>query len=492
MTMRVRFAPSPTGYLHVGGARTALFNWLLARGQGGEFILRIEDTDRARSKPEHTEAILHGLDWLGLDWDGEPHFQSEGVERHRADALRLLDECKAYRDFADPSTAVGAASGAATDEEGRRRVRELAESVTPEESRVRADAGESFAIRFRVPAGETSWEDAVHGRRAVQNAAIPDLVVLRRDGTPTYNLAVVSDDADMGITHVIRGDDHLSNTPKQILLYQALGWPVPVFAHVPLILGPDGKRLSKRHGATAVGDYESRGILPDAMVNFLALLGWSPGDDTEVMDREELVARFSLGRVLKKSSVFDVKKLEWLNGQHLARTAADRLEPLVTAKLQLISGVSSDYLRGREVWYRSLIDLLRVRARTVDDIARQAVVYLTDDLEYDEPAVRKHWLKDPNTTVDRLEALRERLADVEWEKSALETAIRGMAEELEVGAGKVIHPLRVSLTGMAASPGIFDVLTLLGRDRALERMDRAIEGLKRGTFAGTQNERTRA
>jgi glutamyl-tRNA synthetase len=341
-----------------------------------------------------------------------------------------------------------------------------------------------------VPDGETSWDDAVHGRRSVQNRAIPDLVILRRDGTPTYNLAVVSDDAQMGITHVIRGDDHLSNTPKQILLYEALGHPVPTFGHVPLILGPDGRRLSKRHGATAVAEYEEQGILPEAMVNFLALLGWSPGDDTEVMDRDELVARFSLDRVLKKSSVFDVKKLEWLNGQHLARTSAERLQPLVTQRLHLISGVSSEYLRDHEVWYRNLIDLLRVRARTVDDIARQAKVYLTDELEYDESAVAKHWLRDPETTRNRLRTLRDRLAEVGWNKDALEHALRGYAEELGVGAGKVIHPLRVGLTGLAASPGIFDVLLLLGRDRALERIDRAIDVLSSGAFTAPQREDT--
>ncbi len=483
MTMRVRFAPSPTGYLHVGGARTALFNWLLARNEGGVFILRIEDTDQARSKPEHTEAILHGLGWLGLDWDEGPHFQSEGVERHRADAYRLLSEGKAYRDFSEPGQSAGGAAGAATDADGRRPVREAAEAIGAEASQARADAGEPYAIRFRVPDGETAWDDAVHDRRSVQNAAIPDLVILRRDGTPTYNLAVVSDDAEMKVTHVIRGDDHLSNTPKQILLYQALGYPVPTFGHVPLILGPDGKRLSKRHGATAVGEYENDGILPEAMDNFLALLGWSPGDDTEVMDMEELVARFSLDRVLKKSSVFDVKKLEWLNGQHLARIALDRLLPLVTREICLTSDVSSDYLRDREVWYKDLIDLLRVRARTVHDIARQALVYVNEGVTYDQGAVAKHWLKQPEATLERLELLRTRLQDVEWEPEALEGVVRGLAEEQEVGAGKVIHPLRVAVTGLGASPGIFDVLGLLGRERTLGRLDEAIEGLKNDRFS---------
>ena len=296
MNMRLRFAPSPTGYLHVGGARTAIFNWLVARKEGGVLVLRIEDTDRVRSSEEHTKVILDGLTWLGVDWDEGPFFQSEGIERHRADATRLLEEGKAYRDFTDM-----AAMRLEAKERGMhpsRVVREKMMDLGAEAAKQRAEAGEPFAIRLLVPDGETVFYDLVHGEMRFGNDDIDDLVILRSDGTPTYNLAVVSDDADMRITHVLRGDDHLSNAPKQVLLYRALGYPEPVFAHVPLILGSDGRKLSKRHGAMAVGDYADEGIVPEAMVNFLALLGWSPGDDRELMNREELLGAFGMERLL--------------------------------------------------------------------------------------------------------------------------------------------------------------------------------------------------
>ena len=470
--MRVRFAPSPTGYLHVGGARTALFNWLLARKAGGVVILRVEDTDRARSSEEATQAILEGLGWLGIDWDIGPLFQSEGVERHRADALRLLEEGKAYRDFADP-----AAIRAEAEERGvhpSRVAREKADLVAEDESAARAAAGEAFAVRFRVPAGETRFTDLVHGDMRFGNDDIDDLVILRSDGTPVYNLAVVSDDAHMRITHVIRGDDHLSNTPKQVLLYRALGLPEPAFAHVPLILGPDGKRLSKRHGATAVGEYESQGLLPEAMVNFLALLGWSPGDDREIMELDELVAAFSMERVLKKSAVFDSDKLMWLNGKRLAAKPAPELIDTVCARLEAVAGVDRVRLQDAE-WMSRLIDLIKSRARTIDDLADQAVPFAADELEYEDNAVAKHWDKDPAVALERLEGLARLWADVDWAEEKLEEGLRGMAESVGIGAGKLIHPLRVALTGRMSSPGIFEVLMLLGKDRSLGRIALGIE-----------------
>ncbi|MGE0443125.1 MAG: glutamate--tRNA ligase, partial [Gemmatimonadales bacterium] len=308
---RLRFAPSPTGYLHVGGARTALFNWLYARKTGGTFVLRIEDTDQARSTDEHTQVILDGLNWLGLDWDEGPFFQGAELPRHRADAERLLTEGKAYRCFctreeleAQRREAPGGGDGFKYD---RRCFR-----LTAAEVERRVAAGTPFVIRFLMPDDEIAWEDAVHGRIAFHGRDLDDLVILRSDRTPIYNLAVVSDDIAMRISHVIRGDDHISNTPKQIALYRALGAAVPIFGHVPMILGPDGKKLSKRHGATAVGDYQNQGILPAAMRNFLALLGWNPGDDREVMSGNELIAAFSLEAIQKKPAVFDLTKLEWM------------------------------------------------------------------------------------------------------------------------------------------------------------------------------------
>jgi glutamyl-tRNA synthetase len=330
------------------------------------------------------------------------------------------------------------------------------------------------------------------------NDDIDDLVILRSDGSPIYNLAVVSDDAEQGITHVVRGDDHLSNTPKQILLYEALGLEVPTFGHVPMILGPDGKRLSKRHGATAVGEYAKEGILPEAMVNFLALLGWNPGDEREVMERAELVEAFSMERVQKKSAVFDVDKLSWLNGQYLARKPAGELVPLVEERLAARDIDASAWSRwrlddragavsdrdpleqGSGAWFEALVGLLQVRARSVDEMADQALPFLVDDPPVDERAVAKRWFKEPEVTVERLAALAAHLGEVPWQEAPLEAALRALADELDVGAGKLIHPLRVALTGQGSSPGIFEVLVLLGRERSLMRIRRAMSRIRDG------------
>ena len=478
MTIRVRFAPSPTGFLHVGGARTALFNWLFARHHGGVFVLRIEDTDRDRSKPEHTEAILGALRWLGLDWDEGPTFQSDGVDRHRADARRLLKAGLAYRDFTTAEELAKARESAKEEGADRRLPRRRAEALPAGEAEERAESGERHAVRFLVPEGETVWEDMVHEEMRFQNTDIDDLVILRSDGRPTYNLAVASDDAEHRITHVIRGDDHLSNTPKQVLLYEALGHPVPTFGHVPMILGSDGKRLSKRHGATAVGEYESQGLLPEAMVNFLALLGWSPGDDQEVMSVEELVQRFSMERVLKKSSIFDLKKLDWLSGQHFNASTAEELEPALTEGIEAAGLATRGELEERREWYLSLIDLLKTRARRIPDLVDLARPFLVEELEFDTEAVSKHWLKAPAEVLEQLMALRTTLEAATWEPESLEEVIRGYAEEISVGAGKVIHPLRVAVTGRDASPGIFEVLAFLGRVTVLARLDDAIVRLE--------------
>ena len=467
--MRLRFAPSPTGFLHVGGARTALFNWLLAKKHNGVFILRIEDTDRSRSSDEMTVAILEGMKWLGLNWDEGPYHQADGFDRHKADAMRMLDEGKAYRCFCTQEE-VEARKAAAPREskEAYHYDRHCLLKVTPEESARRAANGEKFAVRFKVPAGKTSWTDAVHGYTEFDNDSIDDFVILRSDATPIYNLAVVSDDIEHRITHVIRGDDHISNTPKQVLIYQALGHEPPTFAHVPMILGPDGKRLSKRHGATAVGEYKDKGILPDAMVNFLALLGWAPGNDEEVLSRDEMVERFALEDINKKSAVFDTTKLEWMNGQYLAKMSAEELEPLVREQLpETASHVES-------AWLRELIDLLKIRARTVTGIAEQVVPYLTDPVEYEPEAVQKQW-KNAEEAADRIRKVRDTLpAPESWTHDDLEKSLRQLAEQEGVGAGKLIHPLRVAVVGNSASPGIFDVMKLLGRDRTVRRINDAL------------------
>lgn len=479
---RVRFAPSPTGFLHVGGARTALFNWLYARKYGGEFLLRVEDTDRARSTEESTRAIFEGLEWLGLTWDDVVVYQGANVARHYADAHRMLTTGDAYRDFTPPAEIDRLRAEAEARGDAFKFDRLTAE-FSDAETNAKLARGEPYAIRFKVPEGVTEWHDLVHERIAFPNKDIEDFIILRSDGTPVYNLAVVSDDIDMRITLVMRGDDHISNTPKQILLYRALGAPVPQFAHVPMILGADGKKLSKRHGATAVGDYQHLGLLPGAMLNFLSLLGWSTGDDTEVMTLPQLVEKFDTRGLQKKASIFDTKKLEWMNGQHLALISLEELAPLVAPALVTAGYTTREALEARREWYWGLLDLLRVRSRTIHDIVRQAATYFQDAVEYDPEAITKQW-RDAKSAADILAATRQRLAALQvWEPGAMEDALRTLAEELGISGGKIFQPLRVALVGLTVSPGIFDVLQYIGRDRSLARLDAAVRYLKSDAVA---------
>ena len=480
---RLRFAPSPTGYLHVGGARTALFNWLYAKRYGGIMLLRIEDTDKARSTDESTRAIFEGMEWLGLTWDEEPVYQGANLERHRGDAERLLASDHAYRCFCTPAELEERRKAADAKKEAFRYDRRC-DRLTREEVERRVQQGEPFAIRFRVADdGVTAWVDLVHERIAFPNKDLDDFVILRSDGTPVYNMAVVSDDIAMGITLVMRGDDHISNTPKQILLYGALGAPLPTFAHLPMILGMDGKKLSKRHGATAVGDYQHEGILADAMINFLALLGWSPGGDREIMTRQEMIELFSPDGLQKKPAVFDPTKLEWMNGQHLSRMPVTELAPLVTPALVKAGLVTREELDARNAWYLQLLDLLRVRARTIDDIVRQAIPYLRDSIEYDPEAVAKQW-RDREEVLTVLIGIRDRLTGITaWSAEALEQQLRSLAQQMGLKDGKLFQPLRVALTGLTVSPGIFDVLLMLGRDMSLSRIQTAISWItKEGSY----------
>jgi glutamyl-tRNA synthetase len=459
----------------VGSARTALLNWLWVRKYGGQFLLRVEDTDRARSTDASTRAIFEGLEWLGLLWEEDVVFQGANLARHQADARRLLDQGAAYRCFCttaelDERRKAAEAKGEAFRYDGRCARR------SPEDVERLVASGTPFSIRFRVPEGETSWTDLVHGEITFANKDIGegDFIILRSDATPIYNLAVVSDDIAMRITLVMRGDDHISNTPKQILLYHALGAPTPEFAHLPMIHGMDGKKLSKRHGATAVGDYQHQGILPQAMLNFLALLGWSPGENVEVMTVPEMVERFSKDGLSKKAAIFDMQKLEWMNGQHMAAMPAEALAPYATRAIVAAGLATESELAARREWFLTLLDLLKVRTRTLDELARQATPYLRQQIEYDPDAVAKQW-KDRAGTRTLLAAVRDSLASTEpWEPEVMEANLRGLAERLSTGAGKLFQPLRVALTGSAASPGIFDVLKLLGRERSLERIDAAV------------------
>ena len=439
------------------------------------FLLRIEDTDKARSTDESTRAIFEGLEWLGLKWDEDVVHQGANLERHQRDAEKLLDAGAAYRCFCTAAELDERRREAETRKESFKYDRRC-DKLSADEVARRVAAGEPHVIRVRVPDGDIEWNDLVHERIAFPGKDIDDFVILRSDKTPIYNLAVVSDDIAMRVNVVMRGDDHISNTPKQILIYRALGAELPVFAHLPMIHGLDGKKLSKRHGATAVGDYQHLGLLPGAMLNFLALLGWSPGGDREVMTLDEMVELFSVEGLQKKAAIFDPKKLEWMNGQHLSMISLDDLEPRVTPLLVSAGLTSAESLSARRDWYRSLLDLLRVRARTLDDIVRQAGPYFLPEVEYDPEAVAKYW-KDPLEARTILQSTRDALAGSEWDSTALESSLRQLAESRGVSAGKIFQPLRVALTGLTVSPGIFEMLIQMGREMALHRLDSAILSL---------------
>jgi glutamyl-tRNA synthetase len=476
MAPRVRFAPSPTGYLHVGGARTALFNWLFARRLGGVFVLRIEDTDLERSSQEMVEGILYGLRWLGLYWDegpgigGEfgPYFQSERLDRHRAMAERLVVSGHAYYCYCSPDT-LKAKRDAAEQAGTAWRYDRTCSALTAEEIASRERERLPRVVRFRVPAGPTRFDDLVHGPIEFDGANIEDFVLLRSDAQPTYQLSVVSDDIEMRITHVVRGDDHISNTPKQILLYRAMDAEEPKFAHVPLILGADKKRLSKRHGATSVTEYERQGYLPEAMFNFLSLLGWSPGNDDEIYTRDGLIGAFALEGINGGNAVFNVEKLDWFNQQHIMRLAPDDLALRLKPWLETAALWRDEYLGARHAWFFAVLELLRPRAKRLADFVEQGGLFFSEAVEYETAAVDKH-LRAPGMD-DHLVAIQTAFAELEtFDVSSTEAALRALAAARGVRAGVLIHAVRVAVTGKTVSPGLFEVLALLGRDRVATRL----------------------
>lgn len=424
----VRFAPSPTGYLHVGSARTALFNWLFARRSQGRFLLRIEDTDRVRSKPEFLEEILASLRWLGLAWDGEVVFQSQRMAVYQQAADRLLAQGKAYRD--------------------------------------------GQAILLKITPGEiVTVEDLLRGQVRVNTLEIKDQVLIKSDGSPTYSFACVLDDSELKVTHVIRGDDHLSNTPKQILIHRALGLRLPAYVHIPLILGTDRSRLSKRHGATNLNDYRKQGFLPEAMVNFLALLGWSPGGDREILSVRELVEAFDLKRIGKTGSIFDLTKLTWMNGQYMRAASLEVLLPLVQASLRE-KGWWSDRLDP--AWVGEVVELYKSRADTVEDLVRQTQGLFTEEVPFDPAAVGQR-LRQPNVS-QLLRRFADRLEQVEpWKADPLEQACRQLAGELNVKPAELIHPTRVAVTGRSVGPSLFHVLEVAGKERTISRLCEAAQ-----------------
>jgi glutamyl-tRNA synthetase len=482
---RVRFAPSPTGYLHVGGARTALFNWLFARRHGGTFILRIEDTDAERSSDDMVAGILESMRWLRLDWDEgpekegphAPYFQTQRFDRHRAVAESLLADGRAYKCYCSPELLKQKREAAEKAGGGWKYDRTCLRLSADEQQRFEHD-GVAPALRFRVPDGTTSYTDRIRGIIEFDHSQIEDFVILRSNRLPTYHLSVVVDDRDMGITHVIRGDDHISNTPKHILLWRALGEAPPEFAHVPLILGSDRRKLSKRHGITSVTEYERLGYLPEAMVNFLALLGWSPGDDREMMTREEMIAAFALERIGGGDAVFNPDKLDWFNSQYLARLPSNQLVGCVKPLLQTADLWTDEYESTRHEWLQRVLALVRPRVRRLPDFVDQAKPFLAAAIRYDSEAVRKYL-----TTADldeHIEALADALErDAEpFDEPTIERVLREVADARRIKAAALIHASRIAATGQAVSPGIFEVLALLGKRITLERLHDLVSYLR--------------
>src|SRR2546423_4981677 len=490
MSVRVRFAPSPTGYLHIGAARSALFNWLYARKMGGKFLLRIEDTDLPRSTEESTRSIIEGLEWLGLDYDEDLVFQSANAPQHRAAANCLVEEGKAYRDFTpkeqrdDKQVKQEIAERARAHAiEGLDQRRNPFRDLSKEESDRRAAAGEPFAIRLKVPThGHTRFDDIVYGSQERSYAEIEDLVLLRSDGHPLYNLSVVIDDISMGITHVIRGQDHLTNTHKQILLYQPLGTPVPQFAHLPLILAPNKGKLSKRkHGeVVSLTTYRDRGFVPAAFRNFLALLGWSPPEGKEILSKEELVQSFSLEGIGRANVIFNFQendprhwtddKALWMNAEYIRTMPIDELLPMVKAELRANKLWREEYDdEGRE-WFSKTVELIRQRFFTLKDFSSQGRAYFSDDFDFEEAAVNKNLRKEPRLR-ELLNGLADKLETVEpFNAETVEATLREFADEVGVKAGVLINGSRTMLTGQAVGPSMFEIFEVLGRDRSVQRL----------------------
>jgi glutamyl-tRNA synthetase len=481
-TIRVRFAPSPTGFLHIGGARTALFNWLFARHNKGVFVLRIEDTDRERSTDEYIEAILDGMKWLGLDWDEGPYRQTERFDVYKKSIAKLLEEGKAYLCYCSPeeleaSRKQSMKEGRALKYNGKCRNLKPIHDLAYRQAGLRSTIHEKKAVvRFKMPQqGQTTVNDMVKGVVKFPNDQLDDLIIQRSDGTPTYNLTVVVDDVDMGITHVVRGDDHLNNTPRQIQLYRAFDFSVPVFAHLPMILGSDKTRLSKRHGATSVMAYHEMGYLPEAVVNYLVRLGWSYGDQ-EVFTKKKLIEYFSFENVGKAAAVFNPEKLLWLNSQYIMNTPAQKLAEHVTPILEKDGIIQRGQQLDRE-WMTKAVETLKERSKTLTELAHSLRYYIVEDVEYEEKARNKFLTKDnENLLID----FKDRISSLSvFNATEIERVFRALAEEKTLKLGKLAQPVRVAITGGTASPGIFELLEIIGREKTVRRLEKAIETIQK-------------
>tara|TARA_B100000029_G_scaffold469650_1_gene507702 strand:- start:14584 stop:16008 length:1425 start_codon:yes stop_codon:yes gene_type:complete len=465
----VRFAPSPTGELHLGGARTALFNYLFAKGQKGKFFIRIEDTDRQRSKSKYVDQILYSLKWLGINWDEPIVYQSHRIGEYQKAINKLLKDGIAYRCFCS-------IEDLALEREKAQKLKKLyrysgkCKNLSNDELKLRLNRADPFCVRILIPEGKTRFNDSVYGLIEVNHKEIDDFIILRTDSTPTYNFTVVIDDLDMGINWVIRGEDHLANTPKQIIIYNSLKLKPPNFCHLPMILGPNGQRLSKRHSATGVQEYRDAGVIPGGLLNYLALLGWSPGEEQEIFEFEELIDEFSIDKVVKKGAVFDDKKLNWVCGQHLSNKESNEL-------LFEMRELYGDWQHDEEEKYvLDVINIVKTRVKSLTELEYFSRYFFTDPIDFDEKAVRKNW---KNSEVgDLMTRYWKSLHDLlQWDSKSVEEHLRNFSDSEEISAAKIIHPTRIAISGHGIGPSLFDLMALLGRERILRRINYAIDNL---------------
>lgn len=472
----LRFAPSPTGFLHVGGARTAIFNWLIARKYNGKFLLRIEDTDLKRSTRESIEQIFSSLKWLGIDWDNEVHFQSQRRERHVQAAWQLLETGHAYRCFCSREE-LAYKRKIAEQNKINQRYDGACRSLTETEIRHKLTQNIPFSIRLKIPTGEVIFDDLIHGPTHVHSDTLDDFIVLRSDDTPVYQLAVVVDDHDMGVTKILRGDDHIANTPKQILIYQALEWAVPQFGHLPLILGADKARLSKRHGAASVEEFRDKGILPEALFNYLCLLGWSPGDDREILSLQEIIVSFDEKKINNRSAIFDLQKLYWMNGKYIGNLSIGRVLEFANTWLQERGYCLEPETQKR---FQLFVELLKNRAQTINELTESLDIFFNDPEVYDEIGSRKYLCDE--MTFQALRELHDELLKKDEnlfaEVNTLDAFIRTFAEQRALTTAKIIHPLRLALTGKTTSPGIFEMMYILGKTNVLRRISHALKFIR--------------
>ncbi len=462
----VRFAPSPTGYLHIGGARTALFNWLYAKKNNGKFLLRIEDTDLERSKSEYIDQITDALSWLGLDWDDDIVLQSKNKSRHEEVVHQMIEAGTAYRCFLSKEE-LDDLRKKSEEKKELFRVPKTYRDCSLDEQQALIDDGKSFTVRLKIPDGITEFSDLVYGTIKVDNKELDDFIIARSDGSPTYNFVVAIDDSDMNITHVIRGDDHLANTPKQILVYQALGLEIPTFAHLPMILGSDKKRLSKRHAATNVQEYRDKGFTSTAIINYLSLLGWNPDSEQEIFDINELVDSFNFAQVQKKPATFDEKKLLWVSGQQMAIMKTDDA-------IRELESLDNNWGADQDNQYKSdVINLIKDRSKTLNDLIEISDVFFKKNIVYDKEMSQN--ILDSNA-VKIIEDLHQALSSEDnWKRDVLESIFDNLMTQHELGLGKLIKPIRFALTGLGYGPGIFDMMILLGKNRCLNRLSSTMD-----------------